>query len=127
MVRLLVVDDVTDARALVRVALGRFGRYEIVAESGNAEDAIDLALRHQPDGIILDILMPGMSGLEALPRLREVAPDARIIVWTSTASSTAEDALAAGAVAAIDKLEGVDHLAATLDAIFTEADNSNGS
>lgn len=118
MVRLLVVDDVTDARALVRVALGRFGRYEIVAESDNAEDAIELAASHQPDGIILDILMPGLSGLDALPRLRQVAPEAKIVVWSSTASSTAEEALAAGAVAAIDKLAGVDRLAAALDDVF---------
>jgi two-component system response regulator EvgA len=119
-VRLLVVDDVTDARALVRVALGRFGRYEVVAECADAASAIELARRHQPDGIILDVLMPGMSGLEALSPLRAAAPDARIVVWSSTAATTADQAVELGAAASVDKLEGLERLVEVLDGVFPE-------
>jgi two-component system nitrate/nitrite response regulator NarL len=119
-VRLLVIDDIPDARALLRIALGRFGRYEVVDEADNAETGIELAYRLQPDGIILDVLLPGMSRIDALPPLLEAAPNAKVVLWSSTANATGDRAVELGAVGYVDKLEGVDPLVRLLDEVFPE-------
>ncbi len=120
MVRLLVIDDIPDARGLLRIALGRFSRYEVVEEAEDAESGLELAYRLQPDAIILDILLPGMSGLEALPRLLEAAPGAKVLLWSSTTETTWDRAIELGAVGFVDKLEGVEPLVALLDTVFPE-------
>ena len=78
--KVLLVDDVADLRFLLRVVLETDGSFEVVGEAGDGETAVDLCGRTQPDVIVLDLSMPTMDGLEALPRLRELAPAARIIV-----------------------------------------------
>jgi signal transduction histidine kinase len=78
--RVLLVDDVPDLRFLLRVVLETDGSFEVVGEAGDGESAVELCGLTRPDVIILDLSMPTMDGLEALPRLREVAPDATIAV-----------------------------------------------
>ena len=76
-VRVLLVDDVPDLRLIVRMVLQRTGQFEVVAEAGDGLEAIAQADECQPDLILLDLSMPRMSGVEALPRIREVAPQTR--------------------------------------------------
>lgn len=78
--RVLLVDDVADLRFLLRVVLETDGGFEVVGEAGDGEHAVELARRTQPDVIVLDLSMPAMDGLEALPRLREFAPGSVIVV-----------------------------------------------
>lgn len=78
--RVLLVDDVADLRFLLRVVLETDGGFEVVGEAGDGEHAVELAHRTQPDVIVLDLSMPTMDGLEALPRLRELAPASVIVV-----------------------------------------------
>ncbi len=86
----LVVDDVEDIRRLVRTILGRLG-YSVV-EASSGEEAVDVyRQKHGEIGcIVLDMVMPGMSGLETARKLREIDPDARIIL--SSGYSIEEDA-----------------------------------
>jgi len=83
--RVLVVDDDPDLRLLLKVALGREGVSQVVGEAENGRQAIEVARAQQPDTIVLDHGMPVMSGLEAIPLLREAAPSARIIMYTAYA------------------------------------------
>jgi len=76
----LLVDDVADLRFLLRVVLETDGGFEVVGEAGDGESAVQLCAASRPDVIILDLSMPTMDGLEALPRLRQLAPDALIAV-----------------------------------------------
>jgi len=76
----LLVDDVADLRFLLRVVLETDGSFEVIGEAGDGETALDLCARNKPDVIVLDLSMPTMDGLEALPRLRELVPDATIAV-----------------------------------------------
>jgi two-component system NarL family response regulator len=90
MKRLLVVDDVPLFRAGLASALRDAG-FEVVAEAGSAEAAVTAAEEHQPDLVLLDILMPGTSGLEVVEKISAVAPSASVVLLT--ASESEEDLL----------------------------------
>jgi DNA-binding NarL/FixJ family response regulator len=77
--RVLLCDDSPQIRELVRIVLELEGN-EVVSEADNGRDAVDEAERLQPDVVVLDLSMPVMDGLEALPEIRRVAPSARIVV-----------------------------------------------
>ena len=90
--RILIVDDHPLTRDALAALLGQHG-FSVVGAAGDGEEAIELAGRLQPDLVLLDLSMPGMDGLEALPRLREAAPACEVVVLT--ASGTEENLLGA--------------------------------
>ncbi len=79
-IRVLVVDDHTLVRSGLRLLLEAEADFVVEDEAGDAEQAIRLARLHKPDVVLLDVVMPGRSGLEAMDDLREAAPRARILV-----------------------------------------------
>ena len=81
----LLVDDAPDLRTLLQVALERDGRFVVVGEATNGAEAISMASGLQPDIIVLDQMMPVMSGLDALPRIRDVAPAAKVVLFSAIA------------------------------------------
>lgn len=83
--RVLLVDDAPDLRTLLQVALERDGRFVVVGEAADGAEAIDLASELQPDIVVLDQMMPVMSGLEAMPRIRQVAPGAKVVLFSAIA------------------------------------------
>jgi CheY-like chemotaxis protein len=89
----LIVDDEPDIRLVVRVFATSMG-HDIVAEAADGHRAIELARQHQPDVIVLDVMMPGMTGLEALPELRGACPDATIVIYSVLATDSKDAALA---------------------------------
>jgi len=80
--RILLVDDHAVLRAGLRRLLEDQPDLKVCGEVGTATEAIDLAASLQPDLILLDLGMPGLGGLEALPRLRQAAPETRLLVLT---------------------------------------------
>jgi DNA-binding NarL/FixJ family response regulator len=90
--RILLVDDHPITRGALAALLGQHG-FSVVGEASDGAEAIELARRHRPELVLLDLSMPGMDGLEALPRLREVVPETEVVVLT--ASGTEENLLAA--------------------------------
>jgi DNA-binding NarL/FixJ family response regulator len=102
--RVVVADDFADMRHLVRVTLERSGRFQIVAEAENGAEAVDHARDLQPDILLLDLAMPVLSGMEALPRIREASPDTKVVVLSGFDRSRMEtDAIAGGAVGYLEK------------------------
>ncbi|HRH16735.1 MAG TPA: response regulator [Aquabacterium sp.] len=98
-VRLLVVDDHTLFRRGLIALLSRDPRLSVVAEAGDAGEALKLGLQHQPDVVLLDNHLPGVHGVEALPQLCAALPGSRMVMLT--VSEDADDlaqALARGAV-----------------------------
>jgi DNA-binding NarL/FixJ family response regulator len=77
--RVLLCDDSPQIRELVRIVLELEGN-EVVSEAENGREAVDEAKRLQPDVVLLDLSMPVMDGLEALPEIKRVAPEARVVV-----------------------------------------------
>jgi two-component system, NarL family, nitrate/nitrite response regulator NarL len=81
-IRVLVVDDHTLFRRGLRALLEADGRFEVVAEAGDAGEAQRHAAALRPEVILLDNHLPGAHGVDALPGLREAAPAARILMLT---------------------------------------------
>ena len=79
-IRVLIVDDHAVVREGIRHVLASREGFEVVGEAATSEEAVTLCARTDPDVIVLDVTMPGMSGLEAAPRLRALAPNARLLV-----------------------------------------------
>jgi DNA-binding NarL/FixJ family response regulator len=84
-VRILIADDHAVVRAGLRALLERHGHFRVVAEASNGEEAIAKAQEIKPDVAVLDIRMPGMSGIEACRRIVETVEGCRVIMLTSYA------------------------------------------
>ena len=79
-VRILIVDDHAVVRTGLRLLLDAEDGLETVAEAGNARDAVFEARKHKPDVILMDVVLPERSGIEATPDVLEEAPDAKVLV-----------------------------------------------
>ena len=90
--RILVVDDHPLTRDALSSLLAQ-GGFEVVGEAADGDEALDLAERLQPDLVLLDLSMPGLGGLKALPGIRTAAPGCEVVVLT--ASGTEDNLLAA--------------------------------
>jgi DNA-binding NarL/FixJ family response regulator len=115
--RILIVDDHPLTRDALATLLRAHG-LDVVGVASDGEGAIGEAVRLQPDLILLDLSMPGMDGLTALPRLRHAAPACEVVVLT--ASGTEENLLAAirgGAAGYLLKSEPPERIAAFLDGV----------
>ena len=80
--RVLIVDDHTLVRAGLSRLLQTFAGVDVVAEASNADQAIDLATIHRPDLVLLDLSLPGRTGLEALSVILERAPGTRVVMMS---------------------------------------------
>jgi CheY-like chemotaxis protein len=82
-IRVGLVDDEPDMRDLWRTWLSRDGGFEVVGEAGDGDGAVAMAERERPDIIVLDLVMPGRSGLDALDSLGTFAPDTKVVVCSA--------------------------------------------
>nr|MDQ3756803.1 response regulator [Actinomycetota bacterium] len=103
--RVLLADDTADIRALLRIVLSRYDdEFEVVAEASDGSEAIAMAKAHDPDLVVLDLAMPVMDGLEAIPEVRAAAPDCKIVVLSGfNADQMAAEAIDVGADAYLEK------------------------
>ncbi len=92
MTSLLVVDDVPLFRAGLTSALREAG-FEVAGEAESAEGAVARAEEYRPDIVLLDLLMPGLSGLDVVEKITAVSPDTQVVVLTGSESE--EDMLRA--------------------------------
>ena len=79
-IRVLVVDDHAVVRTGLRRVLDAESDIETVGEAANAERAVFETIQQKPDVILLDVVMPGKSGIEIIPTLRQSAPQAKVLV-----------------------------------------------
>jgi two-component system response regulator NreC len=97
-IRTVVVDDHAVVRSGIKLLLEREDDIEVVGEAGNAKDAIFRARALNPDVILLDVIMPGQSGIEVLPSILKEAPETKVLVLSMQDDpSYVREAFAAGA------------------------------
>jgi two-component system chemotaxis response regulator CheB len=101
-IEVMLVDDSAIIRGLIGRALTKDTNVIIVATASNGSEAITLAARHKPQIIILDIEMPEMDGITALPKLLETSPNTRIIMASTLTQRNADISLKALSLGASD-------------------------
>jgi two-component system response regulator DevR len=116
--RIVIVDDHEVVRLGLRSLLERHSEFEIVGEAGNGREALEKVATLQPDVVVLDIRMPGMSGVEVCQQINERFPNTKVIMLTSYA----EDemlfaAIRAGAAGYVLKQIGGDDLVRAIEAV----------
>jgi two-component system response regulator NreC len=96
--RILIVDDHTVVRSGFKLLLEREQDFEVVGEAGSAEEAIRQARLLKPDVVVLDVTMPGRSGIDALPEIRAAAPKSQVLMLSmQDGPAYVREAFAAGA------------------------------
>jgi DNA-binding NarL/FixJ family response regulator len=83
-IRVVIADDEADVRLLLRIQLGLEG-FEIAGEASDGQAAIEACRDTEPDVVVLDLLMPGVNGFEAIPKLRRQHPNVAIVAYTAVA------------------------------------------
>lgn len=93
--RVVIADDNSSIRLLLKGLLSELG-LKIVGQATNGEEAVKAAQMHQPAVLFLDVNMPLLSGMEALPRIRQVSPQTAVVMVTGSASRELVEQAAAG-------------------------------
>ncbi len=113
-IRVYLVDDVQELRLLLRLELEADPDIEVVGEASDGRTGVEGVAETQPDVVLLDLSMPDMDGLEALPVMRERAPESRLVVLSGhEAGRISLEALEQGATRYVNN-------AADFDAIRAE-------
>lgn len=100
----VICDDTPGIRMLLRAMIGAMTGFSVVGEAANGREAIDLAAQLEPDLMLLDVSMPVMDGIEAVPFILSASPATTIVVLSAFSSpEVKERALAAGAVEYVEK------------------------
>jgi len=117
-VRVLLADDHALVRAGIKALLNRIEGVDVIAEAGDGREALQLIKELQPDIVLLDITMPGLSGLEVLEESKKQFPDLRVIILTvHDAGEYAMQALRAGADGYLPKGAAADELQLAIEIV----------
>jgi two-component system response regulator NreC len=107
---IILADDHPVVRQGIRILLER-ENFEIVGEAVNGIEAVRLAEKYQPDIVVLDMAMPVMNGITAVPQIRDVSPRSKVVLLTMyTEEHHVLQALRAGVKACVTKTQAVEHL-----------------
>jgi DNA-binding NarL/FixJ family response regulator len=99
---ILIVDDILEIRYLLRILLANVRHCQIVGEAENGVRTLELVRELRPEIVVLDVDMPLMGGLEALAEIRQIAPQTRVIMYSSDPRAE-ERCVALGAAAYLAK------------------------
>ncbi len=116
--RILLVDDHEVVRLGLKALLSRNPKFHVVAEAGSAGDAIEKVTRYKPDVVVMDIRLPGKSGIEATREIVQKHPETKVIMLTSYAEDDLLfEAISAGAAGYVLKQIGSGELVRALETI----------
>jgi two-component system response regulator DevR len=116
--KILIVDDHEVVRLGLKSMLENYPGFEVVAEAGNARDAIQQVILHKPDIVLMDIRLPGTSGIEATEEITSKHPNVKVIVLTSYAEDEMLfSAIKAGASGYVLKQVNMEDLVKSIEAV----------
>lgn len=100
----VIIEDQTAVRQMIAQIVASDGGFEVTAECGDGQEALDTCLKLRPDFVILDVMLPGMNGAEVLRRFSKQCPDTRVLVFSGYQDSALlRELLEAGAHGFIGK------------------------
>ena len=116
--RILLVDDHEVVRLGLKALLSRHPQIEVIGEAGTAEEALVKARVHKPDVVVMDVRLPGKSGIDATRDIVAALPNTKVIILTSFGDDDLlMNAVAAGATGYVLKQIGSDDLVRALEAV----------
>ncbi len=116
--RVMIVDDHRIVREGLQMALEIEEDIEVVGEAGEGREAVEKAQELKPDLILMDVMMPGMNGIDACQKIRELLPETRVVMLTATGDQESVTAsLVAGAQGYVLKAASRDELLRALRAV----------
>ena len=116
--RIIIVDDHEIVRLGLRSILNQYPQYEVVSEAKNAKEAVAQVETYQPDIVLMDIRLPGKSGIDACEEIKQKFPDVKVIMLTSYAEDEMLfSAIKAGASGYVLKQIDSDGLVKSLEAV----------
>ncbi len=117
-IRILVVDDHPAVRRGLRDLLENYSDMQVIGESEDGHSALDAVKRLSPDVILLDVGLPGLSGIEVARKLRHSAPMLRIIMLTSYAAEDIAKTMQGDAHGYLAKSDSAEHLGEAIRAVY---------
>jgi DNA-binding NarL/FixJ family response regulator len=118
-IQLYIIDDQAMIRAAFRSLLVQKDQFEVVGENGDARVGVTEVEQLRPDVVLLDITLPGLSGIDAIPMIRKAAPRCKVLMVTHHESETFVDqALSAGAEGYLSKDSDPSELYLAIEAVF---------
>jgi DNA-binding NarL/FixJ family response regulator len=116
--RILLVDDHEIVRLGLKTLIDRQPTFQVIAEAGTADEAVEKARVHKPDVVVMDIRLPGRNGIEATRDVMRLLPDTKVIMLTSYADDELlMEAIEAGAAGYVLKQIGSDSLLKALETV----------
>jgi len=117
-VRILLADDHMVVRRGLRALLQTRPDFSVCAEAANGREAVEFALHHSPDVVVLDVSLPILNGVDATYQIRKAAPGTEVLIFTMHDSeSTIREALQAGARGYLLKSEGDEQIIPAIEAL----------
>lgn len=109
-ITILVVDDHQSVRRGLRAYLDAQSDFHVVGEAGSGEEAVEIVPALIPDIVLLDLIMPGMNGIETTREIKRLSPCTQVVMLTSSGDEHRSAALEAGAVSYLLKNLKMEHL-----------------
>ncbi len=118
-IRIYLIEDQSMIRAAFRNMLSQKAQFEVVGDSGDAREGVAAIEQLRPDIVLLDITLPGLSGIDAIPMIRKVCPRTKVLMVTSHESENFVDqSLSAGAEGYLSKDSDPSELFLAVEAVF---------
>ncbi len=118
-IHVLIVDDHEVVRMGLKALLQQHAHLQVVGEAGSGEEAVEKALALRPDVVVMDVRMPGMSGVDACRQIVQQLPETRVVMLTSFAEDELLfSAIRAGASGYVLKRIGSSDLIRTIESVY---------
>lgn len=119
----VIVDDEDGIRELLKASLELDDRFEVVGEGANGQEGVAACGKLQPDIVVLDLMMPVMGGLDAIPEIKRVSPETQIVILSALSGHEPEGkALKQGAAFYLEKARSISDLAMWLSTVVALKD-----